>query len=84
MSFTFFVYSRYVTSFFLSLDKDMRGCAEHCHCRHNGEGGVGHQAEPVQHHRRKLPVTLNGAALLVIADLVCYNLRQTVGSEQQY
>ena len=59
----------------LSLDKDVGSSAEHGHRGHDGEGGVGHQAEPVQHHRCKLPVTLHGPTLLVIADLVCYNLR---------
>ena len=56
------------------LDKDMRGSAEHGDCGHYGEGGVGHQTQPVQHHGRKLPVTLHCPTLLIIPDLVSDHL----------
>ena len=52
------------------LDKHVRGGAEHGDCGHDGEGGVGHQTQPVQHHGRELPVTLHRPALLVLSDLV--------------
>ena len=52
----------------------MRGGAEHGDGGHNGEGGVGHQAQPVQHHGSKLPVTLHCSTLLIISDLVSYHL----------
>ena len=48
----------------------MRSCAQHGHCSHDSEGGVGHQTQPVQHHGSKLPVTLHRPGLLVVPDLV--------------
>ena len=44
--------------------------AQHGHGGHDGEGGVGHQAEPVQHHGSELPVALHRPGLLVVPDLV--------------
>ena len=51
----------------------MRGGAEHGHSGHYGEGGVGDQTQPVQHHGSKLPVTLHSSTLLIISDLVSDN-----------
>ena len=48
----------------------MRGSTEHGDSGHYGEGGVGHQAQPVQHHGRKLPVALHRPTLLIVPDLV--------------
>ena len=44
--------------------------AEHGHGGHDGEGGVGHQTQPVQHHGSELPVALHRPGLLVVPDLV--------------
>ena len=52
----------------------MRSSAEHGDSGHYGEGGVGHQAQPVQHHGCKLPVALHRPALLIIPDLVSDHL----------
>ena len=54
----------------LSLDKDVGSSAEHGHRGHDGEGGVGHQTQAVQHHGSKLPVALHRPGLLVVPDLV--------------
>ena len=40
------------------------------HSGHYSEQGEYNEAETVQHHGRKLPVILDGRALLVIPDLV--------------
>ena len=48
----------------------MRSSTEHGYCCHYGEGGVCDQAQPVKHHRGKLPVALHSPALLIIPDLV--------------
>ena len=54
----------------MSLHEDVRRGAEHGDRGHDGEGGVGHQTQPVQHHGSKLPVTLHRTGLLVVPDLV--------------
>ena len=48
----------------------MGGRAQHRHRGHDGEGGVGDQTQPVQHHGSKLPVALHCSGLLVVPDLV--------------
>merc|ERR1719336_3864449 len=54
----------------MSLHEDVRRGAEHGDRGHDGEGGVGHQTQPVQHHSSKLPVAFHSSALLIIPDLV--------------
>ena len=43
----------------LSLDKDVGSSAQHGHRGHDGECGVGHQTQSVQHHGSKFPVALH-------------------------
>ena len=52
------------------LDKDMRSSAEHGHGRHDGEGRVGHQTQPVQDHGSKLPVTLHCSTFFIFSNFV--------------
>ena len=48
----------------------MGSSAEHRHGGHDGEGRVGHQAQPVKDHGRELPVALHGAAFFIFSDFV--------------
>ena len=58
--------------FFLSSlgDDDMGGGDEQGRGGEHREAGEGDQAEPVQHHRRELPVVLHRVVLLVRLQLV--------------
>jgi len=49
---------------------NVRSGGKHCKGCDNGEQGEGDQAEPVQHHRSKLPVVLRRRRLVVVPDLV--------------
>ena len=49
---------------------NVRSGGKYCKGCDNGEQGEGDQAEPVQHHRSKLPVALHRPGLLVVPDLV--------------
>ena len=55
------------------LYKNMRSCGQHGHRGHDGEHGVHHQAQTVQHHSSKLPITFYCGWLLIISYFVCNN-----------
>ena len=54
-------------------DEDVRGGAEQHHGGDQREQGEGHQAEPVQHDGRVLPVIDHEHGLLTGPDGVCDN-----------
>lgn len=54
----------------LLVDDDVGRDRQHRDGRHEGEGGEEEEAEPVEDHRGELPVRLDSARDLVIADLV--------------
>ena len=47
---------------------NVRSGGKHCKGCDNGEQGEGDQAEPVQHHRSKLPVVLRRRGLVVVPE----------------
>ena len=51
----------------------MRRGGEHGEGRDDREQGEGDQVEPVEHHRRELPVPLYWRRLLVVTNLVRYH-----------
>jgi hypothetical protein len=51
-------------------DDDVRRREQHGDRRYDGKECEGDETEPVEHHRRKLPVVLDRGSVLVVADLV--------------
>merc|ERR1719225_1188158 len=57
-----------------SLDYDMGGCHEDNYCSKSREYGEEDEAEPIQNHSCKLPVSFNSRSLVIFAHLVSHNL----------